>query len=398
MRRVPELDALRAFAAAVVLLFHLRPPIFVFGSTGVDLFFVLSGYLITKIILDNSEAPGFFRNFYARRGLRIWPIYYLSLLALVALNPFLSKPQPLTGLPYYLTYTQNIQYYWHREPAPFHVAFRHTWTLALEEQFYILWPALVMAVGQKRLIKTCLLVVALAFCARDGLFFGAPYSLYILPSRCDGFALGGLLAAMLKSVERGTPRHRQITRAFLSIFVASTGYIGHAFYRQGMIGFLGLPTPAAPGATMLAVNLFYFGLVGTVVCTHGHRALAPLRLRPLAYLGQISYGIYMYHYMTYWALDGFGAGFNDKQSWDINILKVAATLVLSMLSWELIERPILSLKDKFRYRPRVAHRPEAPPTPVSAFGSSPIGPAEPAPASPSASAGSPAADRRAASA
>src|SRR4051812_9144594 len=112
MPRVPELDALRAFAAGIVLLFHLRPEGFVFGWTGVDLFFVLSGYLITTIILQHQAAPGFLRNFYVRRGLRIWPLYYLTLFGLVALNPFLPRPQPMAGLPYYLTYTQNVPSYW----------------------------------------------------------------------------------------------------------------------------------------------------------------------------------------------------------------------------------------------------------------------------------------------
>src|SRR5262245_12702190 len=100
MRRVPELDALRAVAALVVLLFHLNPPRFFFGWTGVDLFFVLSGYLITTIILDHCNRRGFVWNFYARRGLRIWPTYYLTLAVLVLTSPFLpsKKREPLEGL------------------------------------------------------------------------------------------------------------------------------------------------------------------------------------------------------------------------------------------------------------------------------------------------------------
>jgi peptidoglycan/LPS O-acetylase OafA/YrhL len=352
MRRVPELDALRALAAAIVLLFHIRPPTFVFGWTGVDLFFVLSGYLITKIILENSGSSGFFRSFYVRRGLRIWPIYYLSLLALVILNPFLAEPQPLTDLPYYLTYTQNASYYWHREPTPFHVAFRHTWTLALEEQFYIIWPALVMWVGRTRLVQLCLLIVVGAYVARAGLFYGPGYSLLILPARCDGFALGGLLAALLFGVERGSKAHRAVMIGSLVALTAAALYLGIGVYQSSMVGVLGLPTPPDPAPTLLAVNLVYFGMVGAVVCTQGRLALAPLRLRPLVYLGQISYGIYIYHYMIYWAYDGCGRQFNNGQTWEVNILKIATTLVVAMISWELIERPILRLKDRFRYRSR----------------------------------------------
>src|SRR5689334_19766085 len=112
MPRVPELDALRALAALVVLLFHIRPQRFPWGWTGVDLFFVLSGYLITTIILGHQGTRGFVRNFYIRRSLRIWPIYYLALLGLVLANRWLPKPQPMDALPYYLTYTQNLPSYW----------------------------------------------------------------------------------------------------------------------------------------------------------------------------------------------------------------------------------------------------------------------------------------------
>ena len=145
MRRIPELDALRALAALVVLLFHLNPPRFFFGWTGVDLFFVLSGYLITTIILDHQGQRGFLRNFYARRGLRIWPIYYIALFAVVATAPLVPRDRrpPLNGLGYYVTYLQNITLYQLRPPPEFHIAFDHTWTLALEEQFYLIWPALI---------------------------------------------------------------------------------------------------------------------------------------------------------------------------------------------------------------------------------------------------------------
>src|SRR5690349_5506703 len=102
MKRVPELDALRTLAAAVVLLFHLHPPTFFFGWTGVDLFFVLSGYLITTIVIDHTDAPGFYYSFYMRRGLRIWPIYYLTLFGLVLLNPFLARREPMDALGYFL--------------------------------------------------------------------------------------------------------------------------------------------------------------------------------------------------------------------------------------------------------------------------------------------------------
>ena len=119
MRRIPELDSIRGLAATTILLYHLVPATFHFGWAGVDCFFVLSSYLITSILLEYRKGPGFFVNFYARRSLRIWPIYYLCLVSLVAANAALRLGEPLEGLPYYATYTQNITLYWGQQPPPF---------------------------------------------------------------------------------------------------------------------------------------------------------------------------------------------------------------------------------------------------------------------------------------
>ena len=94
----------------------------------------------------------------------------------------------------------------------------------------------------------------------------------------------------------------------------------------------------------------FLGVVGLVVEFSGHPSLAPLRIRPLVYLGRISYGIYIYHYMVYWAFDGCGTKFDDKAPWPLEVLKILATVVLASVSWHLIERPILGLKGRFRYR------------------------------------------------
>ena len=348
-RRIPELDGLRALAAAAVLLFHLKPPDFAWGWAGVDLFFVLSGYLITRILLSNAGSPGLFVSFYARRGLRIWPIYYLSLLVLVAVNPLLAHPQPMNGLPYYLTYTQNIQYYAFHEPPPSHVAFRHTWTLALEEQFYLIWPAVVLLCGRKRLIGACLAIAAGAYLARIGGYF-APrgFSLYILPARCDGFALGGLLAALRAGPMAAS---RRLRIGLILSATAGFAYLASGIASKGVIGVFGLPTPPEPGPVLLAINVMFLGVVGLALEFSGAIALIPLRIAPMAYLGRISYGIYMYHYMIYWALDGAGSRFDDKAPWPLDVLKIAATIALAALSWHLIERPILGWKDRFRYGP-----------------------------------------------
>src|SRR5438045_1329189 len=127
MQRVKELDAIRGLAALVIVFYHLFwIPIGLLG-TAVDLFFVLSGYLITSILLGHPPSREFLFAFYARRGLRIWPIYYFSLLILVMINPWVSEPGSLDGLPYSLTFTQFVPYYWSDAAPAFIPAFRHTW-------------------------------------------------------------------------------------------------------------------------------------------------------------------------------------------------------------------------------------------------------------------------------
>jgi peptidoglycan/LPS O-acetylase OafA/YrhL len=125
MRRIAELDGLRGLAAVTVVAYH----IFIFrlpwGWAAVDIFFVLSGYLITAIVLKHGQSWAFLPAFYARRGLRIWPIYYLLIMILA-----LRGLDDAAALPYYLTYTQQVPCYWGCE-MPLWLLMQHTWTLAL---------------------------------------------------------------------------------------------------------------------------------------------------------------------------------------------------------------------------------------------------------------------------
>lgn len=357
MPRIAELDALRAIAAMAILVFHLDPTAFPVGWTGVDLFFVLSGYLITSIILRHRESPRFLRTFYLRRGLRIWPIYYLVLLTLVAINSLLPRAHPLDGLPYYLLYLQNVPCYWGGTVPPFNEAFDHTWTLAIEEQFYLVWPALLLLAPRRWVIPICLATAALSVVARTGfeLYFIFPIRFdplieRLLLSRCDGFALGGLLAALLHDAD-WVRRNRRALVAGLSVAFALSACYLVVGYRRGGLGFLGLPTPRRPGLTIFIVEVFYASLVGLVLLHAGRRWLAPLRIRVLTYLGLISYGIYMYHSPIYWAIDGFGVvdTWIYEQPLSTKLLKLGAALAAAVVSWHLIERPVLGLKDRFGY-------------------------------------------------
>ena len=364
MRRVSEFDALRGLAALGVLLFHLRPNEgwTHFGMTGVHLFLVLSGYLITNIVIRHVGTPGFFRAFYARRILRIWPIYYLTLAFLVILQRNLPNPPSLSGLPYYLTFTQ---YMWHwpvitklvpTPPLTVH-AFEHSWTLALEEQFYLLWPMAIALIGPRRVAPMVMGIVAF------GLWFKTlGYDSWILFNVFGAFALGGLIAAILDD----KPRVER-NRFALSLFFLVAGAAGFAYVRW----YYTVPPTGwsrewlvwRDSAQNFAFYTIHFGIVGFVATNAGGWFLAPLRMRELTYLGEISYGMYLYHMPVYWLVGGYSIPHDEP--WMIWVAKIALTFVVATLSYRYIERPILSLKDWFPYGskpetagpPRAIHRP-----------------------------------------
>ena len=237
----------------------------------VHLFFVLSGYLITRIILEHETHPGFLIPFYARRILRIWPIYYAVLIGFVLVNPLLLYRQRTTGLPYYLTFTQFLPHYWFGQPPRFCFYFLHTWTLAAEEQFYLLWPLVAVLLGRRALLATIPFLIASAFVARLWL---APM---LLVSNWDGFGLGALLAWMLG--EPGSPRSRR------PAVVWSLGALGAAMLAyplaRGTVDAWLLARSAGGGQTLVwSLNvsrmiLLYFCLVGLVISFSGHPSCAP---------------------------------------------------------------------------------------------------------------------------
>lgn len=159
MRRIAELDGVRGIAAVVIVAYHLFTDYLPGCWAAVDVFFVLSGFLITGIVLQHGLSGRFLTAFYLRRGLRIWPIYYILITFLL-----LCGLGNTAALPYYLTYTQHLPWYWGSE-MPSWLLMQHTWTLALEEQFYLIWPAIVLLAGRR---ISGILAVGLALAAALG--------------------------------------------------------------------------------------------------------------------------------------------------------------------------------------------------------------------------------------
>lgn len=340
--RIVELDAIRGIAAAMVLITHL-PRGFWFGETGVDLFFVLSGFLITGIILRNCRRPDFLRVFYFRRALRIFPIYYLVFFGMVLINSVRRHPGPIDGLAYYLTYFQNVPLYWGGETPPLDLPAGHTWTLAIEEQFYLIWPALLIATGGRRVAPLCGFLV---FCSLILRYLGLDR--VTLLGHMDGLAMGGLLAAV--EIHFGARARIGLNRIYAFLMLA--GFAGYAALWRDLSagGYTGKDMVKSNGGILL-VSVAYLGLIGLVQsgATKG-RLASILRSRILIQLGIISYGLYLYHWPIYSYLDMI-VKFELKQGdpWWLDLMKVAASLTVAVLSWKLIEKPILTLKDRFSY-------------------------------------------------
>lgn len=344
MNRIRELDALRGLAALAITIYHLRPSAVPLGWAPVDLFMVLSGYLITTIILKNQEAKGFLVRFYARRSLRIWPLYFLTLGFLVVINGFLPKPFPMDGLRNYATFTPNVQRYWSGEVPPFNWYFLHTWSIALEEQFYLIWPALICLIGRRRLGWAALAIVGGSVIARAcGMHW------WLLAARCDGFALGGLLALLFDALGRGTLDRRRLQTVF-ALSAAGGGVLlalslgkswGHDFDGE---------MSTWPSLVLLALVVLDFALIGLVVMHAGSPLLGPLQWSWLTGLGQVSFGLYLLHPLVLIAMSMAGRRLGIPETWWYGGLQVGASVAVATASWHILERPILRLKDRFAYK------------------------------------------------
>jgi peptidoglycan/LPS O-acetylase OafA/YrhL len=336
MRRIAELDGLRGIAAVLIIVYHLlgaRPD----GLwVAVDVFFVLSGYLITSIVLEHGSSWRFLMPFYLRRGLRIWPIYYL-----VVLLAALTWQGELSTIAQYLTYTQQTPHYWGAEMAEW-PAINHTWTLAIEEQFYLIWPPLLLLAGRQWTIPLAIVVALLSIQAKMA---GADW--WTLLGRSDGFALGGLLAAICADADHASARKRAgiLAIAFAGIAIILVTGLAMTNRLTGSVG------PVAIGTRTTIASLGSFALVAAVLCNQGHPTLRILRCRPLVYLGTISYGLYLYHCPIFECSAALCERWSIVRSPAVWLLQLSLTLAIAVMSWHWIEKPILRLKDRIPYHP-----------------------------------------------
>jgi peptidoglycan/LPS O-acetylase OafA/YrhL len=372
--RIPELDGLRGLAIFVVLLSHylsgsghlglpsvLRQLVSAtsIGWSGVDLFFVLSGFLIGGILLDARSAPHYFRAFYMRRIFRIFPIYYLWILlftvvALLALSglpfPVAVHRQNLLQIPIQLAFLQNMQFSSYEFP---YLWFTGTWSLAVEEQFYLLAPPLIRFLSRRRLIAVLAATIVFAPFIRLYVFYhiapGTFAATYLLPCRADTLACGILLAAAWREPRFLT--FLQTNRRQLQLLLGML-ILGVLLALHSLIGPLTL-LHATLGYSWFA--LLYSTLLVLVLSDTGGWLAAAMRLAPLRSLGLVSYCVYIIHSPIHQfaprILLHAPPEINSLPGLLIVLLGALLTFLLAALSWRFFESPLLRRGHLYHYGP-----------------------------------------------
>jgi len=366
--RLPGLDGLRGCAILMVMAVHFvgnatpRTPadqvvlkLASYGLLGVDLFFVLSGFLITGLLLDAKGDPHYFRNFYARRTLRIFPLYYavLAILfvllpAVVALPPALEESRVRQA--WLWTYTANFLIASESSWALPYVS--HFWSLAIEEHFYLVWPLVVFAVRRRTLERICLSVITGALALRIALSLQgvSEISISVLtPCRLDAICAGAFLAAFAR--REGGPALLARRSRTLLLLAGGAAFVVSAFCAATRSG-LEILHPIR--GTLYAIFFAAVVLLSAGRPEEGLLARA-FQGRWLRMFGKYSYGLYVYqgivafHLIQMHAQDRLAALLrnNGLAIAAQAVLGVGLSFVLAVLSYELFERRFLALKRLF---------------------------------------------------
>jgi peptidoglycan/LPS O-acetylase OafA/YrhL len=356
---MPGLDGLRGIAILVVMLFHessyftishagfegiLRWHVLNHGWIAVDLFFVLSGFLITGILLSAAEnishsgKTGYFLTFYVRRSLRIFPIYFIFIAFVWYLNEFRFHNPPV-NMWWYALYIDN----WKPGFAVEDSWLGHLWTLAVEEQFYLAWPLLVLLAGRKRLLFASASICALSLATRLVLHFGFDVSdegiHRLTVCRIDTFALGGLAALAVREkrtvIDSG----------------ATTIYILGAVLALAGFGTIYLGSIHTYGVSILGVG---FALLISAIAV---RPGALVQWPPLCAIGAVSYSMYLFHQLIYYKLWSVVSRFIPFVKGQPGLFLHLAFLVVggalsyafAAFTFRFIEGPFNRLKSRFSY-------------------------------------------------
>jgi peptidoglycan/LPS O-acetylase OafA/YrhL len=370
-KHMPVLDGIRGIAIIAVLMRHVAYvftphgpvtrwflPVFQFGAWGVDLFFALSGFLITGILLDTRSAENRASSFYGRRILRILPVYYL-MIAIVFIGEHFSlwlrsaaNLQNATDHMSYLFYFQNFIPMWHHGQYP-ESTIGPFWSLAIEEQFYLIWPMVVWRLTPRSIVKVCAVALCTTLTLRSILvpLFGSGIWLFALtPTRSDGLFVGAGLAAIL-AIRREFPKPLLAwmagAGAMLLGGVAVFGATRELWETGRLMGAIGITGLALLSGALIGFSLEY----------RDSRVGQMLQAPWLRSFGKYSYGMYVFHVTIYYGVQAilerqFGIRYPLPVAYGLLyfVALLGTTYGLAWLSFNLYESRFLALKRYFEPR------------------------------------------------
>ena len=371
--RVRELDGVRGISIIVVVAFHLlkRADYFTSNETlhfitrlssigwvGVDIFFVLSGFLITSILLRTKHEKNYFKNFYVRRSLRIFPLYFVFIAVILLLLPKLDPdftPEIPHALPFLLLYQQNWLMLISKIPLTTYLAV--TWSLAIEEQFYLIWPAVVYFIKKETLIKLSIGVILFSILARllgvlfwDDMSQVSTFFYYNTFTRFEQLVFGGLLAVAFTE----------------PLWIQRLKNISIPSFWVAFVAFLALCFTAYPHMVPLDENIWlvfggytlaavFSAALVTILMTHPETSMFRrlFQNKLLIFFGKYSYSIYLLHVpVILILLDMLWR--TQLRGWAMYlayiVLTYAITVVGALITWNLLEKHMLNLKKYFEYQ------------------------------------------------
>jgi peptidoglycan/LPS O-acetylase OafA/YrhL len=373
--RIPELDGIRGLAISLVLFEHyvgLSIPwtawhavfwhrLCAFGASGVDLFFVLSGFLIGGILMDQREGENYFKSFYARRCCRILPPYFLLLISYLVVRWLLAAHVPaewykllfLQGhMPFWanLTFTQNfVQVATQRYNPNWLIV---TWSLVVEEQFYLVLPLVIWLLRPSLVVKIFLAVV----------FLNPVFQLYLCISNPVSYMVAdGLITVRADALPIGVICAYAVRQNWFRLWVAQNPASLKQIFVVLLLGMVWIMAVYDASSLeyeriiffKLWVALFYAGLLLVSVTGPNGIVSGMMRFPPLRQLGMISYGVYLFHQPINGLLHGLLLGrdywFHEPVDVLVTAGSLAVTLAVTTLSWRFVEKPIVAWGHSFLY-------------------------------------------------
>ena len=369
--RIDGLDGLRGIALLMVILAHVH--LLNFGWVGMQSFFVLSGFLITRILLKDKKVSTSFKSFlgmfYMRRVLRVFPLYY-SYLTVIAIGALLLGLMAAVSPHLLPAYTYTYNYFHLGADYPHSHFFSHLWSMAVEEQFYLIWPLVIYLVPRRNLKSTLILLILAGPLLRLATWWiwppdiGVPLTskvtlaVYLLtPSHMDAFAAGALVNLVNWRVRYS---HVLILLALLfAVGVATNGIGIKATHATGSVLSLGWPVMMPKSMQFIwgysAINLFWLATILAII--NADNGSGPFRWQVFDWLGKRSYSSYIVHYPILFAMLPLWDFCNDftgnRISGALLLLTIylPITLFIADLTYRYIELPTLAFKNHFSTHP-----------------------------------------------